>query len=102
MSAGGLNWYTSRFSASMLRVSRINSGTSTTLKLEGKLLGPWVGELARLLGDNSVCSPIHLDLTAVSFVDGPGAQLLRDLISSGTTIVACSSFVAELLATEAR
>jgi hypothetical protein len=38
-----------------------------------------------------------LDLTAVTYVDGPGSQLLRDLVGEGIEIGACSGFIAELL-----
>lgn len=86
----------------MLRVSRIENGASTTLKLEGKLVGPWVAELTRLLLDSPSPSPLRMDLAGVTFVDADGADLLRHLINRGATIDACSSFVAELLTTEAR
>jgi hypothetical protein len=86
----------------MLRVNRIDQEAIVTCKLEGKLLGPWVGEAARLLVDVPNSTPLHLDLAGVSFVDAAGADLLRELIRRGAVIVACSSFVAELLSTEAR
>ena len=86
----------------MLRVNRSQSGTSIILTLEGKLVGPWVAELTRMLREPQSTSSIQLDLSAVSFVDTAGTQLLRDLIAGGTAIVACSNFVAELLAMEAQ
>jgi ABC-type transporter Mla MlaB component len=72
-----------------------------TLRLEGKLVGPWVTELARSCGE-LLCSPNHLrlDLAAVTFVDGPGVALLRDLLARGATLAACSGLVAELLHVE--
>lgn len=83
----------------MLKITR----TKTThadqyIVVEGKLLGPWV-DVAR-----SVCVPpsapaVHtrLDLSAVTFADEAGIQLLRDLVSQGAQIVACSTYVGELL-----
>jgi ABC-type transporter Mla MlaB component len=88
----------------MLRITHTNGhDLVSTLRLEGKLLGPWVTELARLR-DELPCSPdrLRLDLSAVTFVDGPGVALLRDLLGRGATLVACSGLVAELLHGEAR
>ena len=74
-----------------------------TLTLEGKLLGPWVTELARSY-DELPCPPdcLRLDLSAVTFVDGPGVALLRDLIGRGARLAACSGLVLELLHGEGR
>jgi len=64
------------------------------LKLEGKLLEPWLGTLRQVCAQaNGVC----LDLSAVTFVDAASGQMLRDLLSQGVTITACSNLVAELL-----
>jgi hypothetical protein len=50
------------------------------------------------------CSAVRLrlDLLAVTFVDGPGVALLRDLLGRGVTLSACSGLVAELLHREPR
>jgi ABC-type transporter Mla MlaB component len=68
------------------------------LRLEGKLLGPWVPELLRVCNELS-CSVdlLHLDLSTVTFVDGAGVALLRDLLGRGARLVACSCLVADLL-----
>jgi ABC-type transporter Mla MlaB component len=83
----------------MLRITHAQGRDSiSTLRLEGKLLGPWVAELARFCNELP-CSPdcLRLDLSAVTFVDGPGLALLRDLLGRGATLAACSGLVAELL-----
>jgi ABC-type transporter Mla MlaB component len=88
----------------MLRITHAPGCDSvSTLRLEGKLLGPWVAELARSCNAVS-CSPdcLRLDLSAVTFVDGPGVALLRDLLGRGVTLGACSGLVAELLRLEGR
>jgi hypothetical protein len=41
-----------------------------------------------------------LDLTAVGYVDGPGSQLLRELVIEGVEIGTCSGFIAALLELE--
>ena len=86
----------------MLRITRLEGRDSiSTLRLEGKLLGPWVTELARSCNELP-CPPkcLRLDLSAVTFVDGPGVALLRDLLARGATLAACSGLVAELLHVE--
>jgi ABC-type transporter Mla MlaB component len=83
----------------MLRITHVASSDSvTTLKLEGKLMGPWVEELKQ------ACDPfvdsaerLRLDLSAVSFVDAPGLRLLRELLVLGVSLAACSGLIAELL-----
>ena len=88
----------------MLRITHARGHDSiSTLRLEGKLLGPWVAELARTC-DELPCSPdrLRLDLSTVTFVDGPGVALLRDLLGRGATLAACSGLVAELLHEEGR
>jgi anti-anti-sigma regulatory factor len=83
----------------MLMITPIDSGNSVrTLKLEGKLLGPWVRELEAACEQGPTPpSRVRLDLEAVTYVDGAGLRLLDDLILRGVTIAACSGFVAELL-----
>ena len=85
----------------MLRITRIDlegSASNRTLKLEGKLLGPWVDELSRACEELRM--PPHclrLDLADVTFVDPIGLKLLDDLVGQGATIVGCSDFIADLL-----
>ncbi len=83
----------------MLMITRSEASDLTrTLKLEGKLLGPWIGELESAC-DTSQVSParVRLDLLGLTFVDAEGARFLASLIRDGARVVACSGFVAELL-----
>jgi ABC-type transporter Mla MlaB component len=82
----------------MLRITSTNRKSTETLKLEGKLVEPWVTELLQ------TCSQLferglelRLDLAAVTFVDPEGTKALRGLIRRGVSIGPCSGFVAELL-----
>jgi hypothetical protein len=85
----------------MLRITWIEVGSSDsiqTLKLEGKLLGPWVDELSRVCGEPRVSpNSLRLDLAAVTFIDSSGVKLVNDLILQGVAIVGSSGFIAELL-----
>jgi hypothetical protein len=83
----------------MLRITTTNCGQAArTFKLEGKLLGPWIGELESAFGTTQV-SParVRLDLHDLTFVDVEGARYLACLIRDGARVIACSGFVAEVL-----
>ncbi|HKB35997.1 MAG TPA: hypothetical protein VKD72_06055 [Gemmataceae bacterium] len=86
----------------MLRITRITGADSAqTIKLEGKLLGPWVDEVREACAQAMARSGrTRLDLVAVTFADAAGVALLRELIRQGVEIAACSGYVAELLHAE--
>ncbi len=67
------------------------------LRLEGRLIGPWVAEL-RSACEPVVASrrPLVLDLSEVVFVDAAGLDLLCALGQRGVALD-CSGFVAEQL-----
>jgi hypothetical protein len=74
------------------------SDTTLTLKLEGKLLEPWVGELQTVCETFKVpLARVHLDLRSLTFVDPAGARFLARLIRDGAKVIACSGFIEELL-----
>jgi ABC-type transporter Mla MlaB component len=83
----------------MLKISEgKRSKQALTLRLEGSIVGPWVGELRRL------CEPlVHqggrlaLDLADVSFADEGGLALLVGLRARGTKLLNPTPFVAEQL-----
>jgi len=83
----------------MLRISEMDNGNGhVVLKLEGRLIGPWVGELQsaseRIL-DNG--KPLKLDLAEVSFVDREGVRLLREFGRRQIALERCSPFIMEEL-----
>jgi ABC-type transporter Mla MlaB component len=83
----------------MLRITRMVGNDSVeTLKLEGKLQGPWVLEAQEVypLSADQV-SRTCLDLSGLTFADEEGAAFLRELIRRGAAVVGCSSYIAELL-----
>jgi hypothetical protein len=81
----------------MLRITRMAGNDSVdTLKLEGKLL--WVLEAHNACARSAAqASGTCLDLSSLTFADGEGAVLLRELIRGGAQVVGCSSYIAELL-----
>jgi anti-anti-sigma regulatory factor len=76
----------------MLRITPTDG--ERTLRLEGRLVEPWVGELLRAWRE---AAGAGLDLSGVTFVDAAGAEALRQLREQGATIRGCSGFIAELL-----
>ena len=88
----------------MLRISIVTDADATTIKLEGKFLGPWCGEVTRTCRDAMAPPrrlPVRLDLYDVDFIDNDGLLAIRALRNGGgVTLSRCSNFVAELLHTE--
>ncbi len=75
-----------------------NPDGPVVLKLEGKLLAPWINELHHAFADLAAEHPlIHLDLSALSYVDVAGVRALTELIEQGAVVRAASGFVAMLL-----
>jgi hypothetical protein len=87
----------------MLRITRtVGDDAVEFLKLEGMLRGPWVREArwAHALAASKT-SHICLDLSGLFFADEEGAALLLQVIRSGTKVVGCTPYIAELLQTRA-
>jgi anti-anti-sigma regulatory factor len=83
----------------MLMITPLDaSDRGRTLKVEGKLLAPWIGELEAACREaRAMRSPVCLDLRGLTFVDAEGARLLASLIRDGAEVIGCSGFVAEML-----
>jgi len=82
----------------MLRITRLLKDGTVWLRLEGKLAAEWVTECRdACAGDLTHGRRPSLDLSAVTFVDRDGVQLLRQLAQEGVAIPLRSNFVAELL-----
>jgi hypothetical protein len=85
----------------MLKITHVEQPPAT-LRLEGEVSGPWVGELRRvcadLLGNNGhSTSDLVLDLAGVSFLDAEGIALFRELAGQLVRFSSGSLFVAEQL-----
>jgi anti-anti-sigma regulatory factor len=76
----------------MLKISIQSDADAATLKLEGKVVGPWAKELNRVwsdfrpsLGMKKLC----LDLNGVTFVDETGTRTLQKIFRrTGAEILA--------------
>ena len=79
----------------MLKISETGPRNHTvTLKVEGRLVGPWVKELRRVcdlfLADERA---LKLELAEVSYADAEGVAALNDFKSRGILLNNCSPFV---------
>ena len=74
----------------MLRVTTMDEDQTITLKLEGKLIGPWVEEVTRVWTHTTVTprSAYIVDLRSVTFIDKLGRALLADMSRRGARFVA--------------
>lgn len=85
----------------MLRITRTTKDETVWLKLEGKIVGPWVEECRQAcIREIELGMPLALDLSDVTFVDAVGVDFLRESIRRGVGTSAHSSFITELLKTE--
>jgi ABC-type transporter Mla MlaB component len=79
----------------MLRITETDvTVDGTKLRLDGKLVGPWVRELGL------VCEPmlakseqIQVDCGGISSIDREGIALMRTLKAKFVTLVNCSPFI---------
>ena len=80
----------------MLRVTVETFGTALRLKVEGRLIGPWVPELEqswRRLIRRSPGVDLIVDLTDTEFVDLAGTYLLSLMYRSGIQLRANSPYM---------
>jgi hypothetical protein len=85
----------------MLKISEVGTPNHfITLKLEGRVVGPWVEELRRIcelfLADER---PLNLDLAEVSYVDPGGVAALNGFKARGASLNNCSPFVEQQIKT---
>ena len=73
----------------MLRVTLAENSDMATLKLEGRVRGPWVEELKRSwseLTDRWPARSCVVDLTDVTSIDAGGNELLRTMSREGAKL----------------
>jgi anti-anti-sigma regulatory factor len=77
----------------MLRITINSQSEIPTLRLEGKLNGPWVSELKRSW-DELRCEtpqrPVAVDLSEVTYVSPEGRTLLESIWRQGAKLESCS------------
>lgn len=87
----------------MLRISkRPPADGGEAIALEGRLVGPWVKELERVVGEEPDPRGVTIDLRGLAFADGEGVGLLRALRGAGVNLVGWSGFLEALIGAEPR
>ena len=71
----------------MLRITTTETDERVTLKLEGKLSGPWAAELEQCWRTTSPAKRLVLDLSGVTFVDPAGKKVLCAIATAGGQLV---------------
>ena len=75
----------------MLKITTLTNPESTTFRLEGRLAGPWVQELERCwdsIVGKTTNHPLTVDLSAVTYVNSDGKDLLKKIHKQGAKLVA--------------
>ena len=75
----------------MMKIGICEAGGQLTLKVEGRLAGPWVGELERCwrsTRENHPNGRFLVDLTGVSYIDQAGQHLLELMHRDGANFAA--------------
>lgn len=85
----------------MLRINTEKTGDIVTLRLEGKLVQPWIDELIQAWIDlgkaDSHDQTVQIDLNAVSFVDTQGRAILACLRRLGCRLTGSGPFIAAVI-----
>ena len=78
----------------MLKITQ----TEDSLRVEGRVAGPWVSEIRKAVDDlRPLRNSLTLDLSGVTYVNEEGAELLRSLSAVGIEMKGASRFVAAVL-----
>jgi len=78
-----------------LRIVTSRDQTATTLKVSGRLVGPWIAELARSFeAAFAQGGALVVDISDVSFVASDGVVVLRGFIRRGAGVVGCPTYLA--------
>jgi hypothetical protein len=84
----------------MLKITIEKNSRWTTLRVEGRLAGPWVDELERAWRAIN-CDPaegrLSVDLTDVTFVGEEGKLLLETMYGEGAKLKACGCVTRRLV-----
>jgi ABC-type transporter Mla MlaB component len=89
----------------MLRISMNHETALATLKVEGRVVGPWAAELGktwRRLWALSKQSTLQLDLRGVTYVDSNGARILREIVKATGAEVRADSPLTQYFANQAK
>ena len=84
----------------MLRITVVESSKiAVTLRVEGRITGPWVEELRTACSVHTFPGEVQLSLELgdISFADAAGIALLKELRNRGVGLVGTTPFLTEQL-----
>lgn len=83
----------------MLRITQVSEDRDhVCLKLEGRVIGDWVSELARTCGSClSRSRHITLDLSDVTYIDRRGVEMLKKILGENVRMMGATLLVQALL-----
>src|ERR1700687_402776 len=82
---------TTQVEETMLRITTEQKRGRTVLSVEGRLSGPTIATLSQCWRELRSASPeekFHVNLCGVSFIDGAGKMLLKEIHSQGGQLIA--------------
>jgi anti-anti-sigma regulatory factor len=89
----------------MLRISMNHESALATLRVEGRVVGPWAAELGKTwrgLWASSKQPSLQLDLRGVTYVDSNGARILREIVKATGAKVFADSPLTKYFANQAK
>ena len=84
----------------MLKITIHDSAKELRFRLEGKISGPWVGELRQCwvtAASTTGGRTTVLDLREVDFIDDGGRSLVREMAGQGVRMVAATPLIQALV-----
>ena len=78
-----------------IRLSKATDGTTTTIRIEGFLMGDDIPDLRTAC--ESANAPCRLDLSGLRSADTDGIQALRSLLASGAELYGANPYVRQML-----
>ena len=92
--------------SAMLKIDTIETNSSVTLELHGRLIGPWVPLLESLWKSKEDCASggrtVVVDLTDVRAIDGAACYLLRLMEAKNVRLAGGGIGIRALLSDEGR
>jgi len=88
-----------------LKISINDDTFGATLKIEGKIVGPWAAELNRVwrhLWASTNQKKLRLDLRDVAFIDRDGTRILREIVGATGAEVLADSPLTQYFANQVR
>jgi hypothetical protein len=98
-----LSWCGQRAGRHTLKITIQEQGQTIEIKLEGRVVGPWVPELRRVWAETAAqlgTKTLSIDIQQVTYADAGGKEALRDIYAHTHATLIANSPWAEYLAEE--